>query len=82
VFASVCAAVAKVGESCKTTSLFESAALAAGLTKIVAATKIAARLDVIVSASRFLFWFMKNVYNKLPEALWTREQLLLHYREL
>jgi hypothetical protein len=37
---------------------------------------------VIVSASRFLCWFMKNVYNKLPEALWTREQLLLHYREL
>jgi hypothetical protein len=45
-----------------TTSLFESAALAAGLTKIVAATKVAARLDVIVSESQFLFWFMGSTY--------------------
>ncbi len=51
-----------------TTSLFESAALAAGLTQIVAATKVAARLDVIVSESRFYIRFMRNAYHTLPEA--------------
>ena len=53
-----------------------------GLTKIVAATKVAARLDVIVSESRFLFRFMRNVYHNLPAALWARKQLLFHCREL
>lgn len=66
-----------------TTSLFESAALAAvGLTQIVAATKVAARLDVIVSESRFLFRFMKNAYHSLLETLWTSKQSLLYCREL